>query len=265
MAQPRVLILGGSAEAFSLADALAAVPGLDVISSMAGRTKYPRRPAGEVRLGGFGGVAGLAEFLVADGIDAVIDATHPFAHHMTRNASDAGARTGVPVMHFWRPEWLPEAGDNWTEVNDMAAAAGAVTSGDRPVFLTIGSTELMAFADLTDVRLLARIIEPVDPPAPATAWPSQIEFIYDRGPFGYENEIELLRDRDVRCIVTKNSGGDAARAKLDAARELGVPVIMVRRPARPDGEHVATITDAVAWLGRHLNRVRDKETAPPAV
>lgn len=247
-AQRRVLILGGSSEGFALAERLADVPGLHVISSLAGRTSVPKRPVGEMRLGGFGGADGLQAYLTAERIAAVIDATHPFARNMTHNAAEAAAAAAVPIVHFWRPEWHRGARDRWIEVDSMADAAAAIPRGATPTFLTTGRTDLSAFAGRGDVRFLARVIEPIRPESPDEIWPAELEFIYDRGPFRYDEERALLVSRGVQCIVTKNSGGAAARAKLDAARDLGLPVVMVRRPPKPAGTHVAGAQEAVDWL-----------------
>ncbi len=252
-AQRRVLILGGSSEAFALAERLADDAGLQVISSFAGRIKALKRPVGEMRVGGFGGVEGLEAYLEAERIAAVVDATHPFASRMTHNAAAAAHAAAVPILHFWRPEWRRGPRDRWTEVDSMAAAAAAIPEDASPTFLTTGRSDLAAFADRGDIRFLARVIEPIRPESEDEEWPPRLDFVYARGPFMYEDERQLLESRGVRCIVSKNSGGDAARAKLDAAGDLGVPVIMVRRPARPAGRHVATPEEALDWLEQVLD------------
>ena len=251
-AQRRVLILGGSSEGFALAERLAREPSLYVISSLAGRTRTRRMPVGEMRLGGFGGPDGLKTYLADEAIAAVIDATHPFARNMTHNAAKAAAAAAVPIVHCWRPEWRRGTRDRWIEVDTMTEAATAIPDGASPTFLTTGRTDLAAFAGRSDIRFLARVIEPIRPEAPNDVWPAQLAFIYARGPFRYDGERELLESRGVRCIVTKNSGGSAARAKLDAARDIGLPVVMVRRPPKPAGRHVATADEAVDWLFRML-------------
>ncbi|MGI9384263.1 MAG: cobalt-precorrin-6A reductase [Methyloligellaceae bacterium] len=263
-AQRRVLILGGSSEGFVLAERLADEPGVHVISSLAGRTKTRRRPVGEMRLGGFGGADGLKAYLGAEKIAAVIDATHPFARNMTHNAAEAAAAAAVPIVHCWRPEWRRGARDRWIEVDSMVDAAAAIPPGATPAFLTTGRTDLAAFTGRTDLRFLARVIEPIRPEGPDEIWPGELEFIYARGPFRYDEERALLESRNVRCIVTKNSGGAAARAKLDAARDLDLPVVVVRRPPKPAGTHVATAEEAVDWLFATLGDAPGAAAGKPA-
>ena len=248
--QRRVLILGGSSEAFALAEALDARAEIDVLTSMAGRTKDPKRPAGEVRLGGFGGAEGLAGYLRETNVTALIDATHPFARKISKNAAHAAAEAQVPILHFWRPEWRPRPGDSWIEVDDMAAAAAAIPEAASPAFLTVGRTELGPFRTRPDITMLARIIDPVD----EEEWPGHFQFLYDRGPFSYDDEHALLLARGIRVVITKNSGGDGARGKIDAARDLGLPVVMVRRPPAPEGRFAATPKDALSWLDGVIGR-----------
>lgn len=240
--RPKILLLGGSAEAYALADILGARGDLDILTSFAGATRERRAPRGPFRVGGFGGAAGLARFLAAAGTDAVIDATHPFARAMSANAAEACRAAGVPLVHVVRPGWVQGEGDFWIEAEDMAAAAQAIPLGAGPVFLTVGRTELAPFAARPDLRFLARVI---DPPEEETGI-AALELVLARGPFGFEAERDFLRERDIGCIVAKNSGG--GRAKLDAARALGLPVVMVRRPAPPEGTCVPDAAAAAAWL-----------------
>jgi precorrin-6A/cobalt-precorrin-6A reductase len=250
IATPRgaVLILGGTAEARQLA-ALLTDQGLRVVSSLAGRVSAPRRPAGEVRTGGFGGVEGLAAYLDDHEIAAVVDATHPFAARITANAVAAGRRTGTPLLVVRRPPWTAGDGDTWHPVPDLAAAAstiGSLTGPDGRVLLTTGRQETAAFSTLPQ-RFWLRAVEPPDGPLPA-----RCEVVLARGPFALDGERSLLRDLGIDVLVTKNSGGPMTGAKLTAARELRLPVIMVERPALPSG--IITVDDArsaLAWVTRH--------------
>jgi len=236
----KVLLLGGTGEARRLADELS--PRYDVVSSLAGRTADARLPAGELRQGGFGGVAGLTTWLTEQHIEAVVDATHPFAATMTANAAAATAALDLPLLVLRRPGWREQAGDAWHWGADAEAAAGLLPSLGSRVFLTIGRQGLAAFAG-TGLWTLARC---VDPPEPVPTW---CELLLDRGPYELEGELELLRTRRIDVLVTKNSGGDMTAAKLTAARELGVPVVLIERPPLPPGIEVARTTGEVrAWL-----------------
>lgn len=236
----KVLLLGGTGEARRLADELS--PEFDVVSSLAGRTVDARLPAGEVHRGGFGGVAGLTAWLAEQQIEAVVDATHPFAATMTANAVAATAALDLPLLVLRRPGWREQAGDTWYWAADAAAAAGLLPSLGRRVFLTIGRQGMAAFAE-TGLWTLARC---VDPPEPVPTW---CELLLDRGPYELAGELELLRKWQIDVLVTKNSGGDMTAAKLTAARELGVPVVLIERPPLPAGVAVARTTGEVrAWL-----------------
>ncbi|RVU36094.1 cobalt-precorrin-6A reductase [Hwanghaeella grinnelliae] len=242
----KVLILGGTGEAVALAQALDAAfgPALAVVTSLAGRTKAPTRPLGDIRVGGFGGVPGLTQYLRDGGIDAVIDATHPFAARITANAVAACAATGVPRLRLDRPAWTPAPGDDWRLVPDLHAAAALLPALGGRAFLTVGSSDLGPFKEVPDVRLWARMIEP---PAPEDL-PKACTVIQGRGPFSLADEEAFLRENRIDILVTKNSGGAAAAAKLTAARGLGLPVVMVDRPPSPPGDSVPTAEDAVEWL-----------------
>jgi len=238
-----VLILGGTAEARELAAELDGRPGVRVVSSLAGRVARPRLPAGEVRIGGFGGAERLADWLREERIDAVVDATHPFAERISASAGAASAAARVPLLRLERPGWSEREDDDWRWAATLEEAAGIVGELGRRTFLTTGRQGLGAFAHLADVWFLIRCVDPPEPPLPA-----QHELILDRGPYTLAGELELFRAHGIEVLVTKDSGGEHTRAKLDAARELGAPVIVVRRPARPDSAAVATVADAVAWL-----------------
>jgi precorrin-6A/cobalt-precorrin-6A reductase len=238
----KLLILGGTAEAVELATACAVRSGLEVISSLAGRTRTPGLPPGEVRIGGFGGAAGLARFLAESGIDHVIDATHPFAAQMSAQAEQACREAGVPRLRLLRPPWVPVPGDRWIEVPDFAEAAERLPWLGRRVFLTVGHQELDAFAQL-DLWFLVRTIEP-----PGALPLRRGQWLAGRGPFAVDDELMLLRTHAIEVLVTKASGGGATYAKLVAARQLGLPVLMVRRPASPSGPVVDSVAGALAWL-----------------
>ncbi|MFI7599184.1 cobalt-precorrin-6A reductase [Actinoplanes sp. NPDC049681] len=234
----RVLVLGGTTEGRALAGR---VP---VISSLAGRTSAPLLPAGEVRVGGFGGVDGLTRYLRDERIQAVVDATHPFAATMTAHAAVACPAAGVPLLVLRRPGWTAGPGDVWHRVPSLAAAADAVPALGERVFLTTGRQSIAAFAALDGCWFLSRSVERPVPPMPR-----RVEVVLDRGPFSVESERELLLSHRIDVLVTKDSGGTAA--KLDAARALGIPVVMVDRPALPAGvPTAATVDDAVRWLGQ---------------
>lgn len=239
-----ILILGGTAEAYGLADALAQRPGLRVISSLAGRTGAPRLPTGAVRVGGFGGVSGLAAYLRDTAIDAVVDCTHPFASRMGWNAAEACAAAAVPLLRLERPAWVRQNSDIWDEVDDWAAAAALVAAHSRRVLLAVGRQELEPFAGLDGVWFLIRSVETPEP-LPAFA---QAEILLARGPFSETSERDLLTAHRIDTIVCKNSGGPTD-AKLAAARALGVRVVMKRRPPRPQTAKAATVAEALAWLG----------------
>jgi precorrin-6A/cobalt-precorrin-6A reductase len=241
----RVLILGGTGEARALAAELARTPGLDVVSSLAGRVSDPALPVGAVRVGGFGGVAGLAAYLSAERVDAIVDATHPFAATITRNAAAAAEQTSVPLVVLRRPEWSPEPGDDWTVVADITAAARVTAAaGAGCVFVTTGRRDLAAFADDDRHIHLVRAVERPDPPMPP-----KTTVLLDRGPFTVASETHLMQTNDVVVLATKNSGGPMTQAKLVAARQLGVAVVMVQRPAPPAGVAVVeTVEAARQWL-----------------
>ena len=237
----RVLVLGGTGEARRLATALVA-EGVDVLSSLAGRVADPVVPPGEVRVGGFGGAAGLTAWLQAHPMQSLVDATHPFAATMTASAAAAADATGIPLLRLQRPGWTPQPGDDWRWVDTPAEAALAV-AGFGSVFLTTGRQGLGAFAGLTG-RCLVRSVDPPDPPLP-----ERTTVVLARGPFAVSDELALMRQHGVDVVVTKDSGGGMTAAKLAAARRLGVPVVLIRRPPLPPGVHtVATVEEAVAWV-----------------
>jgi precorrin-6A/cobalt-precorrin-6A reductase len=249
----RVLILGGTGEARRLASVLADRPGVDVVTSLAGRVADPLLPPGGVRVGGFGGPAGLAAWLRAERIDAVVDATHPFAAVISGNAVTATRTENVPLLVLRRPGWSAQPGDDWHRVPSIDLAARAVPDLGERVFLTTGRRDLAAFAGLGG-WFLVRSVDPPEPPLPG-----RVEVLLDRGPFTVEGELALMRRHRIDVLVTKDSGGAMTAAKLVAARELGIPVVLVDRPAAPDAHTVSTVDDALAWLApRHAETQREK-------
>jgi precorrin-6A/cobalt-precorrin-6A reductase len=242
---PHVLILGGTTEARELAAALTAHPGVRVTTSLAGRVSRPGAIEGDVRVGGFGGAEGLADWLRAQHVDALVDATHPFAEAITANAARAAAATAVPAVVLRRPGWRPGPGDRWHDAASLSEAADLLPHLGRRALLTTGRLGLAAFAHLTDPHFVVRSVEPPEPPLPA-----HTEVLLARGPFTVADESALLREHRIDVLVTKDSGGQATAAKLTAARQLALPVVVVRRPPLPDDvSTVADVTGALEWLG----------------
>ncbi|MEV6587414.1 cobalt-precorrin-6A reductase [Streptomyces acidicola] len=240
-----VLVLGGTTEARELAASLATRPGVHVTTSLAGRVSRPAAQAGDVRIGGFGGAEGLAAWLREHEADAVVDATHPFATAITANAARAAAATGVPAIVLRRPGWRPGPGDRWHPADSLTDAAALLPSLGHRVFLTTGRLGLAAFADLSETHFLIRSVEAPEPPLPPHA-----EILLARGPFTVDGERALLSEHRIDVLVTKDSGGDATAAKLAAARDLGLPVVVVRRPPLPPGvTAVPDIPQALSRLG----------------
>lgn len=218
--------------------------GVDAVYSYAGRTEAPVTQPLRVRVGGFGGVAGLRAYLKAEGITRVIDATHPFAAQMSRNAVEACAEAGIPLIALEREPWQAGAGDRWTHVPDLAGAVAALGETPRRVFLAIGRQNLDAFAGAPQHHYLLRL---VDPPTEALPLP-RAEAVIARGPFTVAGDRALLRDRRIEVIVAKNAGGAGAEAKLVAARELGVPVVLIDRPKLPERRVARTVGEVMGWL-----------------
>lgn len=239
-----VLILGGTTEARRLAAELDGDPALRVTSSLAGRVAEPRLPAGQVRIGGFGGPEGMARWLREHQVDALIDATHPFADTISHNAARAAAAVHVPLLALRRPGWVAGAGDRWHPAASLEEAARLLPELGERVFLTTGRMGLAAFAHLTAPWFLVRSVD-----APQAPLPPRMEVILDRGPFTLEGETALLRGHRIDVLVTKDSGAGATAPKLAAARDAGIPVVVVRRPPAPGGVPVVrTPAEAVAWL-----------------
>jgi precorrin-6A/cobalt-precorrin-6A reductase len=246
----RILILGGTTEASVLARRLAGDPRFAATLSLAGRTTSPASQPLPTRISGFGGEDGLARWLEAEAIAAVIDATHPYATQISANAVAACARLSLPLASIARPPWTPQPGDRWTEAPSAEAAASLLATDPEPrrVFLSLGRLELASFASAPHHDYLARLIEPPT----NMILPPRIRFIFERGPFDKTSEAHLIAAERIEAMVSKNSGGLATYAKIEAAREAGLPVIMIARPRKPRGEVVQSPEDAVAWLADHI-------------
>lgn len=239
----RVLLLAGTAEAHELSHRLDALPDVDVVVSLAGRTSAAAAHGGAVRVGPFGGTDGLAQYLTEERIEALVDATHPFATAISANATLAATRCGVPRIQVVRPPWKPGEGDHWIEVPDAAGAARAMTGLEvERVLLTVGQRDLSAFEGAVSVHLVVRTIEPV----PRSHMFADAVFIQARGPFTIGNERALLRHHRIDAVVTKNSGGNDA--KLVTARKLRLPVIMVHRPRPAPGDTAHDAAGTITWL-----------------
>ena len=247
MSPSNLLILGGTSEAAALASATFARFGDAVVvtTALAGRTRHPGAIAGQVRIGGFGGPAGLGAYLVEHAVDRLIDATHPFAAEISRSARLAAERTGVPRLMLVRPRWRRHPLDRWIEVDSVEAAAALVGRIGQRAWLTVGAGAIAPFGTTGGVRFVVRLIDPPRERLPL----SDHEIVLGRGPFGLSEERRLMQQHRIDVLVCKASGGAATEAKLIAARELGVPVVMVRRPPREAGPAVETVEAALDWLG----------------
>jgi precorrin-6A/cobalt-precorrin-6A reductase len=243
-----ILILGGTTEARLLGERLVGRD-LQLTYSLAGRTQSPLPMPGPVRIGGFGGAEGLAEYLRAEHIDMLVDATHPYAAAMSRNAADAAAMIGIPFIALHRAAWTPVAGDRWTEVADAREAVRALGAVSRRVFLALGRQEIAPFGGAPQHHYLVRSVDPIDPPLPVP----HATYIEARGPFSEADDRALLDTHRIEVVVSKNSGGNAAYGKIAAARALGLEVILLRRPALPDVPSVGSIAEAIAFIDHALD------------
>ena len=239
----RALVLGGIADASLLAGKIARA-GIDAVYSYGGRTRAPADQPLPTRIGGFGGASGLADYVRREGITHVIDATHPFAAEMSRHAVDACEETGTPLIALERAPWSRTPEDIWTEVTDVTAAVAALPEAPARMFLAIGRQHIAPFAAKPQHAYTLRFVDPPETPLPFAA-----DVIVSRGPFTLDGELDMMRTRGIAWIVARNSGGDGARAKIDAARRLGLPVIMISRPALPERKKVESVTEVMQWLG----------------
>jgi len=241
MGRYRILILGGTTEARHLAELLAERPEFETTISLAGRTEAPKPLPVPTRIGGFGGASGLADYLVEQKIDLMIDATHPFANQISANAAKAAQASGVPVFALCRPGWVRQAYDRWISVGSVAAAVIALGQAPRRVFLSIGRQEAHRFSTAPQHSYLVRSVDPVEPPLKLP----DCRYILATGPFTAEGETDLFRFNRIDTLVTKNSGGLATYGKIEAARALGLAVIMIERQVPPG---IRTVHDAEAAL-----------------
>jgi precorrin-6A/cobalt-precorrin-6A reductase len=242
----RILILGGTQEGFELAELLAEMDGVEITSSLAGRTRDPRTPKGAVRTGGFGGAEGLTHYLRQERITHLINATHPFADKISANALSAAQAMGIPLVRLLRQAWAAQRDDRWVAARHAAEAAELCRREGGRIFLTLGSGEIEAFAHVHNAHFLVRTINPPDE-LPLRDY----RMIAARGPFSLQDELRLLTEHHIGLVVAKNSGGDATYAKIEAARRMGLPVIMIERPAiatDPQSPVVARVGDVIAWV-----------------
>lgn len=252
-ATPNVLLLGGTTEASALARLLAA-QGIAATLSYAGRTQSPRPQPVPVRIGGFGGIAGLADYLRDHRVTHLVDATHPFAAVMSVNALAAAQAAGVAHIALTRPAWVPAAGETWSRVDSIAAAVAALAGPPRRIMLALGRMHVHAFAAQPQHHYLVRFVDAPDQPPPL---PSHA-LVVDRGPFGVAGDVRLLQDHAIALLVCKNAGGPGAEAKLIAARQLGLPVLMIDRPFIPARPETARPEAVMAWLGHHVGTATDR-------
>ena len=246
----RLLLLGGTREAVNLARLLAGDPRIETTYSLAGRTRRPVSVPVGVRTGGFGGSSGLEAYLREAGTGLVVDATHPYADVISAHAAEACERASVPRLVLHRPPWTRQSEDRWIEVPDAASAAVALPGLGKRALLTVGSQELAPYIKVEGVAFVVRAVEP--PPFALDG--ARFEVVLDRGPFDYDAERSLLESRGIDVVVSKNSGGSSAKAKLEAARALGLPVVMIARPPPPSGERVETVAAARAWVEAHVRK-----------
>jgi precorrin-6A/cobalt-precorrin-6A reductase len=245
MVEPlRILILGGTGEARRLAGQLDGDPRFHVETSLAGATANPAKIAGDIRRGGFGGAVGLEAYLSAQGIDLVVDATHPFADTISRSAVTACENCATDRLVICRPTWEAQAGDRWISVANVDEAAARVSEYGTRVFLTIGRQEIDAFEECRDIWFLIRLID-LPPTSPLL---NSFKLISDRGPFDLAADRRIFQKYKIDCIVSKNSGGTDTYPKIKVAREAGIPVIMIERPEAPKVPVVDTAKAALEWI-----------------
>jgi precorrin-6A/cobalt-precorrin-6A reductase len=249
-----ILILGGTTEARLLGQRLSARADIDVTLSMAGRTTSPAAQAVPMRRGGFGGAAGLTQYLRDHDVIALVDATHPYAPTISAHALLASQESRTPVLALRRPAWIARDGDRWMDAEDAQDAVRILGSRTLNVFLAVGRQEIAPFGGAPQHRYLIRSVDPVEPPLPV---PHAL-YIHERGPFEDAAELALLRAHAIDIVVAKNSGGEATYGKIAAARALGIPVILLRRPPDAAMAAVSTVDEAVAWLDHVLGTARER-------
>ncbi|CAA2137463.1 cobalt-precorrin-6A reductase [Hyphomicrobium sp. ghe19] len=246
----RILLLGGTTEATSLAQSLAGENGVSATLSLAGRTVNPAASPLPVRIGGFGGVDALTEYLTRENIDLIVDATHPFAARISNNAIAASAAAQIPLLAIERPPWTPANGDNWNEYDSIDTAIAALPDTPQNVFSGLGRQAIAALSVAPQHRYVIRVVDASEPPASLP----QATIVAARGPFRTEDDLELFRKHRISHVLAKNSGGSAAYSKIEAAGVLGIKVHMVRRPAIAPRSTVASVEYALAWIKTHHQR-----------
>ncbi|AGB75193.1 MULTISPECIES: cobalt-precorrin-6A reductase [Rhizobium] len=244
MGKARILILGGTTEARALATALASRADLELVLSLAGRTTDPAPQPVPVRSGGFGGAEGLARYIRDEKIDLLIDATHPFAARISANAAAAAAQCHVSALALRRPAWVPVEGDDWLSVHSVSQAIAALGEAPLRVFLATGRQEAHQANAAPQHHYWVRSVDPVEPPLTVP----HVSYIHSRGPFRLEDELQMLRQHQIEVVVAKNSGGDATYGKIEAARQLGIKVIMVERAEAAGLPVVETVEAALGWI-----------------
>lgn len=241
--RPNPLILGGTTEATALCKALSEA-GQSGTISLAGRVARPARHPLPQRIGGFGGVEGLIQYISDNAITHLIDATHPFATQMSSNAVQACQAVNIPLIALTRAPWQVEQGDNWINVPDIPAAVAALDIPHERIMLAVGRMHLSQFAPNPQHFYLLRL---VDAPSVPLSFPDHVAVI-DRGPFTAEDDLALMRTHSISRVVSKNSGGNGARSKLLAARRLNIPVVMIDRPNLPPRKEAVDVAEVLAWL-----------------
>ena len=248
-----ILILGGTREAIEIAFDLEQIENTTVVTSLAGVTRSPRLPNGKVRYGGFGGKDGLFDYLIRKTVTLVIDATHPFAEKITKNADEASTRANVPCLHFSRKPWEKTAQDKWYEVKNSKVAASTLTQKDfervKNVFLTIGRQDVNCFYSINTKQFFVRSIEPVK----ELGCFENMKWIQGRGPFAFQDEYTFFKEHSIDCLVAKNSGGYASHPKIDVARFIGVPVVLVQQPKSINIKQIYERESLTAFVSHHLS------------
>jgi precorrin-6A/cobalt-precorrin-6A reductase len=250
----KILLLGGTSEAQHLAKRLAQLSGITATMSLAGRTRNAAPSPLPALIGGFGGIDGLADYLMRETIGLVVDATHPFAVQISNNAVAACGKTNVPLLAIERPPWKKEMGDDWREHPTVEEAVAALPDTPTTVFSALGRSSVPLLCERPQHRYLIRVVDPILPPPEL---PNAI-FISSRGPFRTEDDVSLFREHKVSCLLAKNSGGDAAYAKIEAARRLRLPVHMVNRPKIAERHAVLTVDEAMTWIARHHSALTER-------
>jgi precorrin-6A/cobalt-precorrin-6A reductase len=256
MVGSNVLLIGGTKEAYEIAQDLQKFKSVSVITSLAGVTQSPRIPSGKVRHGGFGGAAGLLDYLIRERISLVVDATHPFAITITQNVAEAAQKAGIPNLHFSRRSWKKKTHDEWYEVESSKEAAKMLTHPDlqhaKNIFVTIGRSELNCFHPIKPKEFYVRSIEPIK----GLDFFDNMRWIEGRGPFSYHDEYAFFQKHNIQCLVAKNSGGFASFPKINVARVLGVPVVLIKQPIILNLKKIYDKNELISSILKNLSVVR---------